>query len=182
MAHPVGPLAPVAPRGQAAYRSGVTPLVLAAALAAADPLEASRADVARELLRLAGDLRREIVAGDATALAARVPPDGLRCAGRSVPRAKVLRDLSTPGSWLHDTLFGRPGAPRGAAPSSVAELLRTTPDVAAAVAFVSDPRAAPLGRPCLEFRAAGVVTPGAPLCFERRDGRWWLTESLYPCG
>jgi hypothetical protein len=96
----------------------------------------------------------------------------------------VLRDLSTPGSWLHDTLLGAPGAapaPRDA-PASLAELLRRAGDVALAVTFVKDARAAPLGRPCLEYRAQGVVTPGTPLCFERRDGRWWFTESLYPCG
>jgi hypothetical protein len=166
----------------------VKSLLLAAALAAAapappgDPVEQRRAHTARELLRVANELRREIVAGDAKALAARVPPDGLRCAGHSVPRAKVLRDLSTPGSYLHETFFGRAGSPAGAPPASLAQLLRTSPDVAAAVAFVADPRASPVGRPCLEFRAQGVVTPGAPLCFEQRDGRWWLTESLYPCG
>jgi hypothetical protein len=95
----------------------------------------------------------------------------------------VQRDLATPGSWLHDTLLGAPGAhgPKGA-PASLAELLRTQGDVAMAVSFVHDVRAAPLGRPCLEFRAKDVVTPTAPLCFERRDGRWWFTESLYPCG
>jgi hypothetical protein len=172
----------------------VPPAALALLLAAAtaqspapaevDPVERRRGEVARDLLRLGEELRREIVAGDARALGARVPAGGLRCAGRVVPRARVLRDLSTPGSWVHDTLFGAPGAraPGGPAPASVAELLRSAPEVVMAVSFVQDPRAAPIGRPCLEFRAPGAVTPGAPLCFERRDGRWWLTESLYPCG
>jgi hypothetical protein len=95
----------------------------------------------------------------------------------------VQRDLATPGSWLHDTLFGAPGAQvaRGG-PASLAELLRGAPDVAVAVSFVQDPRAAPLGRPCLEYRVKGVVTPAVPLCFEKREARWWFTESLYPCG
>jgi hypothetical protein len=149
-----------------------------------DSLEQRRADLARDLLRLGEELRREILAGNDRALAARVPPDGLRCAGRLVPRARVQRDLATPGSWLHDTLLGGPGAPaaRSATPSSVAELLRASPEVAIAVTFVQDPRAMPLGRPCLEYRAKGVTAPGAPLCFERREGKWWFTESLYPCG
>ena len=170
------------------------PAVLAVVLAAAaaqppggpagDPAERRRGEIARELVRLGEQLRRQIIAGDAKALAAHVPPDGLLCAGRVVPRARVERDLATPGSWLHDTLFGaqRAGAAHGAPPSSVAELLRTSADVAIAVSFVKDARAAPVGRPCLEVRAKGVVTPGAPLCFEQRDGRWWFTESLYPCG
>jgi hypothetical protein len=168
----------------------VLALALAAAAAAqapggpaGDPAERRRAEIARELVRLGEQLRRQIVAGDAKAIAARVPPDGLRCAGRIVPRARVERDLATPGSWLHDTLFGAAGhAARGAPPASVAEVLRTSADVAIAVSFVRDPRALPLGRPCLEFRAKNVVTPGAPLCFEQRDGKWWFTESLYPCG
>jgi hypothetical protein len=146
-----------------------------------DALEQRRAEVARELLRVGEELRRELLAGDARALAARIPSDGLRCSGRVVPRARVQRDLATPGSWLHDTLLGAPAA-TGAPPASVAELLRSSPEVAIAVSFVKDPRALPLGRPCLEFRAKDVPTPGAPFCFEQRDGRWWFTESLYPCG
>jgi hypothetical protein len=170
----------------------VTSVLLALALLAApqapagpagDPVESRRAEVARDLVRLGQELRREIVAGDAGALGARVPAEGLRCAGRLVPRGRVQRDLATPGSWLHDTILGAPGA-KGArgAPGSLAELLRSQAEVAITVSFVQDARAAPLGRPCLEFRVKDVVTPTAPLCFERRDGRWWFTESLYPCG
>jgi hypothetical protein len=151
-----------------------------------EALEQQRADVARELLRVGQELRRELLAGDARALAARIPSDGLRCSGRVVPRARVQRDLATPGSWLHDTLLGAPAAKgaaraKGTPPASVAELLRASPEVAIAVSFVRDPRALPLGRPCLEFRAKDVPMPGAPFCFEQRDGRWWFTESLYPC-
>jgi hypothetical protein len=170
----------------------VIPALFALALAAAhqapaappgDPVEKRRSEVARDLVRLGQELRGQIVAGDARALAARIPADGLRCAGRVVPRARVQRDLSTPGSWLHDTLLGAPGLHgSGSAPASVAELLRTASEVAIAVSFVHDPRAEPLGRPCLEYRVKDVVGPTAPLCFERREGKWWFTESLYPCG
>jgi hypothetical protein len=166
--------------------------LLAVALAAApqapaappgDPLERRRDEVARALVHLGQELRREIVSGDARALAARVPADGLRCAGRLVPRSRVQRDLATPGSWLHDTILGAPGVHgSNTAPASLAELLRAQREVAITVSFVRDPRAEPLGRPCLEFRAKDVVGPTAPLCFEQRDGRWWFTESLYPCG
>jgi hypothetical protein len=150
---------------------------------AADALEPRRAEVARELLRVGEELRRELLAGDDRAIAARIPADGLRCAGRLLPRARVQRDLATPGSWLHDTLLGGGGVrAAGAPPVSVAEMLRASPEVAMAVSFVNDPRALPLGRPCLEFRGKDVQGPVAPFCFERRDGRWWLTESLYPCG
>lgn len=155
----------------------------APAAPAEDPVERRRGEVARELVRVGQELRRDLVAGDARAVGARVPAEGLRCAGRLVPRARVLRDLGTTGSWLHDTLLGAPGARSDAtAPASLAAMLRTDREVAIAVSFVRDPRAEPLGRPCLEFRVSGVVTPAAPLCFERRDGRWWFTESLYPCG
>jgi len=188
----------VAPRRRPTYRAGVARALLALVLAAAavgpaaaqrapasggDAVEQRRADVARQLLRVGEELRRELLAGDVRALAARVPPDGLRCAGRVIPRARVQRDLATPGSWLHDTLLGAPGArpAQGGQPASVAELLRT-PEVAMTVSFVNDPRALPLGRPCLQFRAKDVATPGAPFCFAQRDGRWWFTESLYPCG
>lgn len=160
-------------------------LLLAAALAAAppaagDPLERRREEIARELLRVGEELRRQIVARDVRALLSRIPADGLRCAGQVVPRARVEADLATPGSWLHDTLLGA-RAPRGG-PASLAELLRTASDLALAVTFVRDESAAPVGRPCLEFRAKGLVTPPVPLCFESRGGRWWFTESLYPCG
>lgn len=159
----------------------------AAAPAAAEPsaeaLERRRGEIARELLRVGQELRREIVTGDVRALGARIPAEGLRCAGRLVPRARVQRDLATPGSWLHDTILGAAGG-HGTrlAPASLAELLRTEAEVAITVSFVRDERAGPLGRPCVEFRARDVVTPVAPLCFEQRDGRWWFTESLYPCG
>jgi hypothetical protein len=145
-------------------------------------VEQRRAEIAKELIRLGADLEREILREDADALLARVPPDGLRCAGRVVPHAKVARDLRGGETWLHRVFFGGTGAadpPR--APSSLAAFLRTAREVAIAVTFHADPRAGPVGRPCLDFRAKDVVTPGAPLCFERKDGRWWFTESLYPC-
>jgi hypothetical protein len=180
--------------GRATYRTGVPGpalsflLALAAAAggtaagAPAEPVEQRREEVARELVQLGQELRRAIVAGDTRAIAARVPEDGLRCAGRTVPRAKVLRDLGAPGSWLHETFFGRSGGTQARSPASLAELLRDVPDVVIAVSFTPDPRAGPLGRPCIDFRAKNVATPGAPLCFEQRAGRWWFTESLYPCG
>jgi hypothetical protein len=150
--------------------------------AAGDAVERRRDQIAREVLAIGAEIRRELVSGDVSAIASRVPPDGLRCAGRLVPRARVERDLGTPGAWLHDALFGATAPARTGAPRSLAELLRASPDLAMAVSFVPDARAGEVGRPCLEFRAKDVVSPGAPLCFERRDGRWWLTESLYPCG
>jgi hypothetical protein len=157
-------------------------LALTAAPASGDAsVERRREEIAREILRLGLELRREIVAGNVAAIAARVPPEGLRCAGRLVPRARVERDLSTPGAWLHDALYGRKDpAPRGS--PSLASLLRSSHDVAMGVSFAPDPRAALFGRPCLEFRAKGAPPPGTPLCFEKRGARWWLTESLYPCG
>jgi hypothetical protein len=165
---------------------------LAAVIAAAAPppgaaptgdLEQRRARIANELIQLGAELQREIVREDADALLARVPPDGLRCAGRVVPRAKVARDLRGDGTWLHAVFFGGPGAaPPASGPASLAAFLRTAREVAITVTFQPDPRAGPVGRPCLDFRAKDLPTPGAPLCFERRDGRWWFTESLYPCG
>ncbi|HEX9241724.1 MAG TPA: hypothetical protein VF875_04720 [Anaeromyxobacter sp.] len=166
----------------------MTPALLLLALAAAPgptsaaDVERRRTEVAREILSLGPELRREVVAEDAHALAVRVPPDGLRCAGRTVPRARVERDLRTPGAWLHDALFGGAAPARAGAPRSLAELLRGSSDVAMAVSFAKDPRAGDVGRPCLEFRAKDLAASAAPLCFERRDGRWWLAESLYPCG
>lgn len=169
-------------------------LALAAALAVAlgapdrpvtpDPaIERRRLEVARELVALAAHLQEEIVRGDTAALLARVPGDGLRCAGQVVPKERVARDLRRAGSWLHGVLFGGPGyAPKAGTPASLAALLRAAREVAVLVSFEPDPRAGPEGRPCLDFRVKGVPTPGAPFCFERRDGRWWFTESLYPCG
>jgi hypothetical protein len=151
--------------------------------AAPADVEGRRADVAKALVRLGAELRRQIVAGDVDALVARVPPDGLRCAGRLVPRAKVARDLRREGSWLRGVFFGGPGGPAAAgAPASLADLLRTAPEIAIVVSFRPDPRAGPSGRPCIDYRAKDRSTPGAPLCFEERGGRWWFTESLYPCG
>ncbi len=176
-----------------AYGTGVRTVAVAALLAAAsgpgparpptDAVEQRRAAIAKELVRLGAELGRQIVAQDADALLARVPPDGLRCAGRVVPRAKVARDLRGEGTWLHGVFFGGPGAaPRPGVPASLAALLRSVKEVAIQVSFQPDPRAGPAGRPCIDFRAKGLPTPGAPLCFEERNGRWWFTESLYPCG
>ena len=144
-------------------------------------LENRRAEVAKQVLRLAGRIQREIEAGDVAALLARVPPEGLRCGDRLVPRAHVERDLRSGGSWLHAVLFGGPGSagPPGQ-PASLRALFASAKEVAAVVSFRSDPRSE-LGIPCLEFRTRDAATPGAPLCFEQRAGRWWFTQSLYPC-
>jgi hypothetical protein len=170
----------------------VVQVLLAALLASApaaaapppakDPLDARREAVANELLKLGAALQRAIEAGDAAPLLARVPDDGLRCGDRLVPKARVARDLRAPRAYLHGVFFGGPGyaPPAGTAPSLRA-LLREAPEVQALVSFRRDARAGPLGRPCLQFRARDRATPPAPLCFERREGRWWLTESLYPC-
>jgi hypothetical protein len=149
---------------------------------AADPVEARRAAVASEMIRMAGDLRREIEKGDVDALLARVPPDGLRCGTRVVPRSKVARDLRAQGSWLRGVLLGGPGyvPPRGVAPSLRA-LFEATPEVAVLVAFAQDERVGPVGRPCIDFRARDLGTPGTPMCFEARGGAWLFTQSLYPC-
>lgn len=162
--------------------------LLLAAVLVADPapaagsFEARRAEIAADLIRLGTVLRREIETGDVDALLARVPVDGLRCGERVVPRSKVGRDLRSPSSWLRGVFFGGPGyvPPKGVAPSLRA-LFEGSTEVAVLVAFAADERAGPLGRPCIDFRAKRVGTPGAPFCFEERAGRWLLTQSLYPC-
>ncbi len=159
------------------------PAVPAAAAESRDALDRRRDAIARELIVLGAEVRRAIERGDAAALVARVPRDGLRCAGRLVPRERVARDLLSERSWLHGVFFGGPGyAPRPGTAASLAALFRTHGEVAVVVSFDPDPRAGPTGRPCLDFRAKDSGTPGAPLCFERRGERWWFTESLYPCG
>ncbi len=160
------------------------PLVLALTLAAPRPeagLEQRRADIAKEILQLAGRLQREIEAGDVAALLARVPPGGLRCGGSIVPRTRVERDLRAEGSWLHGVFFGGPGAtaPKGQ-PSSLKALFATAKEIAVLVAFREDPRSE-VGIPCFDYHARDTITPGAPLCFEKHAGRWWFTQSLYPC-
>ncbi len=169
----------------------LVPAVLLAALPASpvegaqprDPVEHRRDAIARELIVLGAEVRREIERADAAALLARVPEEGLRCSGRLVPKERIARDLRSERSWLHGVFFGGPGyAPPPRTAASLAALFRTRRDVAVVVSFEPDPRAGPTGRPCLDFRAKGSGTPGAPLCFERRGERWWFTESLYPCG
>ncbi len=162
------------------------PLVLALAVAAPPPseaaLEGQRAEVAKQILQLSARLQRDVEKGDAAALAARVPAEGLRCAGQVVPRARVEKDLRTEGAWLHDVLFGGPSAvsPAPGQPASLRAMFATAKEIAAVVEFRADPRS-PLGIPCLEYRVKNTLTPGAPFCFEKRGGKWWFTESLYPC-
>ncbi|HET8540744.1 MAG TPA: hypothetical protein VFL83_12815 [Anaeromyxobacter sp.] len=169
-------------------------LPVLAALAASDPagraaaapsggaLEQRREAIANELVAVGAELRRAIERGDAAAIVARIPDAGLRCGDRTVPKARVAHDLASPDTWLHGAFFGGPGyePPPGTAPSLVA-LLRGPGEVAIVVSFVRDRRAGELGRPCLDFRVEGVGTPGVPICFEQRGGRWWIVESLYPC-
>lgn len=171
----------------------MTPLALALTLAAAPAapspkvdedaaLDGRRARIADEIVRVGAELRREIEAGDVAAVAARVPPGGLRCGLRVVPRDRVVRDLGDPRSWLHGLLFGGPGyTPRAGTPASLRAFFQTAPEIAALVAFQRDARAGPVGRPCLDFRAPTVATPGTPFCFERAGSRWVFTQSLYPC-
>jgi hypothetical protein len=146
-------------------------------------VEQRRKQIAQALVRVGAELQRQIAAGDVDALVARVPPEGLRCGDRTVPRAKVARDLRGDGTWLRTVFFGGPAAAgRPGAPASLAAFLRAGREIAIVVSFRPDPRAGPVGRPCLDYRAKDVATPGAPLCFEERGGRWWFTDSLYPCG
>jgi len=149
---------------------------------AADPVEARRAAIAGELIRLGGTLRHELETEDVEALLARVPADGLRCGTRIVPRAKIARDLRTPRSWLRGVLFGGPGytPPRGTA-ASLKALFAGHEQVAVLVAFAQDERSGPVGRPCIDFRARGIGTPGVPFCFEAKGAAWLFTQSLYPC-
>lgn len=162
------------------------PLVLALGLSlAAAPadkaLERRRSEIAREVLAVAGQVQRDIERGDVAALVARVPPEGLRCGGALVPRDRVARDLRAEGSWLHGVVFGGPGAPaQSGQPGSLRELFARAKEVAVVVAFREDARAA-AGMPCFDFRAKDTVTPGAPICLEKRGGKWWFAESLYPC-
>lgn len=176
------------------YAFGVRALALAAAVLAGVPaaagaaepapaLERRRQEIARALVRIGAEIQREVARGDVAALLARVPDEGLRCGGRVVPKARVARDLRAPGSWLHGVFFGGPGyAPPARTPPSLAALFERHPQIAVLVSFQRDPREGPEGRPCIDFRAEGVGTPGAPLCFVERGGRWWFVESLYPCG
>ncbi len=151
--------------------------------APADPLDRRRDEIAGELMGIAGDLRREIAAGNVEALLSRVPDDGLRCGDRVIPRTKVARDLRSPSSWIHGALFGGPAyTARPGQPPSLAALLRSTREIAVVVTFQEGGRAGSEGLPCLDFRAEGATTPGVPFCFSRRAGRWWLVDSLYPCG
>ncbi|HUL59937.1 MAG TPA: hypothetical protein VLU43_11705 [Anaeromyxobacteraceae bacterium] len=172
-------------------------LLLAAVLRAApaasvppDPVEERREAVAREMLGLGSEIRRALEAADPAALVARIPPEGLRCAGRIVLRRDVAQALADRGTWLHGALFGGPGyAPAaGAAPSVRDFLLRAGRDVEVEIGFVADRRAAPVGRPCFQFRPArgrpapGGAPPDISFCFERRGAAWLFTESLFPCG
>jgi hypothetical protein len=144
----------------------------------AEAPDARREVAARRLIRAGLDLRRAIVAGDVNAILALVPPEGLRCAGAVVPRARVERDLRSPRSWLHRTLLGASGPP-----TSLREFLRRAgDDVAVAVTFEPDDAAGPLGRGCIAYRAPRLAPPVLPLCFVERRGTLWLVESLYPCG
>jgi hypothetical protein len=148
-----------------------------------ESVERRREAVAREIAALGAELRRAIEKHDVAALVARVPEDGLRCGDRMVPRDRVAHDLRNEASWVHGVLFGGSGySPPPGTAASLAALFRAAPEIALAVSFQQDPRAGPEGRPCLEFRAKGIGTPGPPLCFERRGEAWWLAESLYPCG
>jgi hypothetical protein len=169
---------------------GALAAVLLVAAPAAGPRERGREDaeerrrsVAPEIIALGLEIRREIERHDVAALVARVPPDGLRCGDRLLPRERVARDLQNERSWIHGVLFGGAGyrPPPGTAPS-LAALFRSAREIAVAVSFEPDARAGPEGRPCVEYRAKEAATPVAPLCFERRGRRWWLVESLYPCG
>lgn len=163
-------------------------MLLAAAVGPAagqgsDQVERRRAEIARKLTRVAKEIEGEILAGDASAIAARVPQGGLRCGDRIVPRARVERDLRSRSSWLHGVFFGGPGyVPPAGGVESLAALLRSSREIAIVVTFRPDERSGPAGLPCLDYRAERTVTPGVPLCFEESGGRFWFAQSLYPCG
>jgi hypothetical protein len=176
-------LALAAPTAGAAPAPGPQPAAAEkpGALPAGTPVERRRTELARALLQVAAQVKRDIERRDVSALVARVPPDGLRCGGRVVPRDRVERDLRDGGSWLHGVFFGGPGAPgEPGQPGSLRELFASTGDVTVLVSFRADPRA-PEGMPCLDYRVKDRVTPGAPLCFEPKGGRYWFAECLYPC-
>lgn len=171
-----------------AYARPVPAPALAAVLAALagaaggspDASDVAREAMARRVVALGRELRRAVEAGDAGAVLARVPPEGLACGDRTIPRARVERDLRTSRSWLHRTLFERGGGE--GSPASLREFFLRADRVTVEVAFEPDPAAGPIGRACLSFRAGGLPSPVLPLCFFERGGRLWLTQSPYPCG
>jgi hypothetical protein len=168
----------------------LTPVLLALSLAATSPpasgpeakAEERRAQIAKQILQLAGQLQREIEAGNVAALVARVPPAGLRCGATRVPRARVEQDLRGEATWLHGVIFGGPGASPAAPgqPASLRALFATAKEIAVLVEFRED-AGSEVGMPCLDYHARDTITPGAPFCFEWRSGKWWFAESLYPC-
>jgi hypothetical protein len=169
----------------------LTPLLVALTLSApaapAAPApdakaERRRAEIAKQILQLAGQLQRDIEAGNVAALVARVPATGLRCAGARVPRAHVEQDLRSEGTWLHGVIFGGPGVnpPGPDQPASLKALFATAKEIAVVVEFRED-SSSEVGMPCFDYHARDTITPGAPFCFEWRSGKWWFTESLYPC-
>jgi hypothetical protein len=140
-----------------------------------------RAEVAKAVLQEAARIQRDVEAGDLSALLARVPPEGIRCGEATIPRSRVEKDLRTEASWLHSVLLGGPGAPAPQGqPASLRAFFARAKEVQVTVGFREDP-GSELGLPCLQFHARDLAAPGAELCLERREGRWYFVESPYPC-
>ena len=156
----------------------LAPLLVAFVLHGPPPsLGERRTELAKEALNVAGRVERAIERGDTALILSLVPKEGLSCGDRLIPKAHVARDLTSEGTWLHRTLFGDQGA---AASSSLRAFFQGAKEVVVLVGFREDPRQE-AGMPCFEYESREKKAPGAPFCLLKRDGKWWLSDCLYPC-
>jgi hypothetical protein len=114
------------------------------------------------------------------AILALVRPEGMDCIDSVVSVEKMRRDLTTKGTLLHSYLFDestyREKSSNLRDPMSLAEFLRVAKDVVIVVGHSELE-----GVECAQFETSNVeYKPG--VCFFKEHGRWYLYQSLYPCG
>lgn len=136
-----------------------------------------------QIIRLANRIRWDVARGKVNVILQLLPPDGMGCGEEKIARARVARDLSQKGTYLHARLFDsatlRERYPESGRTKSLQDTFRRRPRGPIVVTFLDFPGQDPSAFPCANFHSEDDYPE--TICFFKRDGKWWLTDSFYEC-
>jgi hypothetical protein len=128
--------------------------------------------------------RDAVLAGDADVIASFVHESGIACVDDVISKARVLKDLQNKDSWLFAYLFSpaefESRFKDALHPVSLQRYFATATDLEPVISFSELPGRGDPNFACIHFRSSNFdVWP--ELCFFRRDGQWFLSDSPYSC-
>jgi len=138
-----------------------------------------------QLIRQMGfQFRDAVLNGDADVIASFIDEAGIPCVDDHISKDRVLSHLQNRDSWLFAYLFSpmefEAKFKDAMHPVSLQRYFATAMDLELLISFSESPTRAHSNYACIHFRSSNfAVWP--ELCFFRRDGRWFLSDSPYDC-